>query len=92
MLALVLAGCGGSSRPAVTRVPRIEQAVRSQLERSLMTSQPRTEQGSRAATHVRRIRCARSSGNAFSCEVTFADGSLRKVTAHERAGGEVVVG
>jgi hypothetical protein len=89
---LLLAGCGGSSRPAATRIPRIEQAVKSTLERGLMTSQPRTEQGSRWSTHVRRIRCAKTGGNAYSCEVTFGDGSQRRVTAHERSDGNVVVG
>jgi hypothetical protein len=66
--------------------------VKSTLERNLMTSQPRTEQGSRAATHVRRVRCARASGNRFSCEVTFKDGSTRRVTARERSDGDVVLG
>ena len=92
MLALVLAGCGGSSRPAATRVPRVEQAVKSTLERSLMTSQPRTEQGSRPATHVRRVRCTKTSGSRFSCQVTFEDGSSRRVTARERSDGDVVLG
>jgi hypothetical protein len=89
---LLLAGCGGTSRPAGKRIPRVEQAVKSTLERDLMTSQPRTEQGSRWSTHVRRIRCARTGGNEFSCEVTFGDGSHRRVTARERADGDVVVG
>jgi hypothetical protein len=66
--------------------------VKSELERSLMTSQPRTEQGSRSATHVRRIRCAKTSGVEFSCEVTLGNGSRRRVTAHERSDGDVVVG
>jgi hypothetical protein len=92
MLALVLAGCGGASRPEATRIPRIEHAVKSELERSLMTSQPRTEQGSRAATHVRHIRCVKASGNEFSCEVTFGNGSRRRVIARERSDGNVVVG
>jgi hypothetical protein len=92
MLALLLAGCGGGSRPAATRAPQIERAVKSTLERNLMTSQPRTEEGSRSSTHVRRVRCARSSGNRFSCQVTFGDGSSRKVTARERSDGEVVLG
>ena len=92
MLALLLAGCGGASKPAATRVPRIEQAVKSTLERNRMTSQPRTEQGSRPATHVRGVRCAKTSGNRFSCQVTFEDGSSRQVTARERADGDVVLG
>lgn len=92
MLALALAGCGGGTRPAATRVPRIEQAVKSQLERRLMTSQPRTEQGSRSSTHVRRIRCAKAKGAEFSCEVTFGDGSMRRVNARERSDGGVVLG
>ena len=66
--------------------------MKSELERSLMTSQPRTEQGSRAATHVRHIRCAKAAANEFRCEVTFGDGSRRQVTAHERSDGDVVVG
>jgi hypothetical protein len=92
MLALLLAGCGGASRPAATRVPRIERAVKSNLERTMMTSQPRTEQGSRSSTHVRRVRCAKAGGNEFSCAVTLGDGSHRTVTAHERSNGDVVVG
>lgn len=73
-------------------MPRVEAAVKSTLERGLMTSQPRTEQGSRPATHVRRIRCRKASANEFSCEVTFDDGSRRQVTAHQRSDGDVVVG
>jgi len=92
MLALLLAGCGGGSRPAATRVPRVEQAVKSTLERNLMTSQPRTEQGSRSSTHVRSVRCEKSGGGAFSCQVTFGDGSSRQVTARERKDGDVVLG
>ena len=85
---LLLAGCGGSAQ----RIPRVEQAVKSTLERNLMTSQPRTEQGSRWSTHVRRIRCIKAGGNAYRCEVTFGDGSHRRVTAHERSDGNVVLG
>jgi hypothetical protein len=92
MLALVVAGCGGSSRPAATRVPRVEQAVKSTLERSLMTSQPRTEQGSRPATHVRRVRCTKTSGSRFSCQVIFEDGTSRRLRVHERSDGDVVLG
>jgi hypothetical protein len=66
--------------------------MKSTLERSLMTSQPRTEQGSRSSTHVRRVRCSKTSGNRFSCEVTFGDGSSRKVVARERSDGDVVLG
>ena len=88
MLALVLAGCGGSSRPPT----RVEEAVKSTVERSLMTSQPRTEEGSRPATHVRSVRCAQATGNRFSCQVTFKDGSSRQVTARERSDGDVVLG
>jgi hypothetical protein len=57
-----------------------------------MTSQPRTEQGSLPATHVRRVRCTKTSGSRFSCQVTFADGSSRRVTARQRADGDVVLG
>jgi hypothetical protein len=89
---LLLAGCGGTSRPAATRIPRVERAVKSTLERNLMTSQPRTEQGSRWSTHVRRIHCAKTGGNEYRCEVTFGDGSHRRVTAHELSDGNVVVG
>jgi hypothetical protein len=85
---LLLAGCGGGSQ----RAPRVEQAVKRRLERGLMTSQPRTEQGSRSATHVRRIRCAKAAADEFSCEVTFGDGSHRRVMAHERSDGDVVLG
>jgi hypothetical protein len=88
---LLLAGCGGSSRLAATRIPRIEQAVKSELERGLMTSQPRTERGSRWSTHVRRIRCAKTGANEFSCQVTFGDGSHRRVAAREHSDGSVVV-
>jgi hypothetical protein len=66
--------------------------VKSTLERSLMTSQPRTEEGSRAATHVRRVRCTETSRSRFSCQVTFKDGSSRRVTARERSDGDVVLG
>ena len=66
--------------------------MKSTLERSLMTSQPRTEQGSRSATHVRRVRCTKASGSRFSCQVTFGDGSSRLVTARKRSDGEVVLG
>jgi len=89
---LLVAGCGGTARPAAKRIPRIEQAVKSTLERNLMTSQPRTEQGSRWSTHVRRIRCVKADGNEYRCEVTFGDGSHRRVTARERSDGNVVVG
>jgi len=92
MLALLLAGCGGGSRPAATRVPRVEQAVKTTLERNLMTSQPRTEQGSRSSTHVRSVRCEKSSRGRFSCQVTFGDGSSRRLTARERSDGDVVLG
>ena len=92
IVALLLAGCGGGSQPTAKRIPRVERAVKSKLELRLMTSQPRTEQGSRPATHVRRIRCAKTSASRFSCEVTFGNGSHRRVTAHERSDGDVVVG
>ena len=92
MLALLLAGCGGGSRPSATQVPQIERTVKSVLEQRLMTSQPRTEQGSRSSTHVRRVRCAKVSGKEFSCEVTLGDGSTRQVTARKRSDGEVVLG
>jgi hypothetical protein len=92
MLALLLAGCGDGSRPAATRAPRVEQAVKSVLERRLMTSQPRTPQGSSWSTHVRRIRCAKAGANEFRCNVTFGDGSRRRVTAHARSNGDLVVG
>jgi hypothetical protein len=92
MLALLLAGCGGASQPAATRVPRVERAVKSTLERNLMTSQPRTEEGSRSSTHVRSVRCEKSSAGRFSCLVTFGDGSSRQVTARERPDGDVVLG
>jgi hypothetical protein len=92
MLALLLSGCGGGARPAATGAPRIEQAVKSTLERTLMTSEPRAEKGSRASTHVRSVRCRRSSGGSFSCQVTFGDGSSRLVTARKRSDGEVVLG
>lgn len=85
---LLLAGCGGSSQTATTRIPQIEQEVTRVLERGLMTSQPRTQEGS---THVRRVHCATRTANTFSCEVTLRDGSRRRVTARERRDGEVVV-
>lgn len=88
MLALLLAGCGTSSRTATTRIPQVEQEVTRVLERGLMTSQPRTQEGS---THVRRVHCTTRSANTFSCEVTLRDGSRRRVTAQERRDGEVVV-
>lgn len=65
--------------------------MKSTLERSLMTSQPRTEQGSRSPTHVRRVRCTKTTGSRFSCQVTFGDGSSRQVTARERSDGDVVL-
>lgn len=92
IVALLLAGCGGGSHPAAERIPRVERAVKSSLERGLMTSQPRTEQGSRSSTHVRRIRCTKASANEFSCDVIFGDGSRRHVSAHQRSDGDVVVG
>ena len=92
MLALLLAGCGGASKPAATRVPRVERAVKSTLERNLMTSLPRTEEGSRSSTHVRSVRCEKASGGRFRCQVIFGDGSSRRVTARERSDGGVVLG
>jgi hypothetical protein len=92
VLALLLTGCGGGSRPSATRVPQVERAVKSALEQRLMTSQPRTEQGSRSSTHVRHVRCAEVNGNEFTCEVTFGDGSTRQVRARERSDGGVVLG
>lgn len=92
LVLIFLAGCGGGSRPAATSVSRVEQAVKRTLERELMTSQPRTERGTSWATHVRRVRCVTGSGNEFSCEVTFMNGSRRQVTARERSDGVVAVG
>jgi hypothetical protein len=87
---------GYESAPAGARTasapPRIEQDVKSVLERQLMTSQPRTEHGSSWSTHVRRVRCAARGGNEFSCRVTFMNGSHRQVTARERSDGVVAVG
>jgi hypothetical protein len=92
VLALLLTGCGGGSRPSATGVPRVERAVKSVLEQRLMTSQPRTEQGSRSSTHIRRVRCTKVNGNEFNCEVTLGDGSTRQVRARERSDGGVVLG
>lgn len=80
------------SAPASTPVSRIEQSVKSGLERNLMTSQPRTEKGSAWSTHVRRVRCVMSSGHEFRCDVTFMNGSRRQVTARVRPDGVVAVG
>lgn len=91
VVVLLLAGCGGGSGSA-TRTSSVEQAVKRELERGMMTSQPRTEQGSRPVTHVRRIHCSTTSGTAFTCSVTLGNGAHRQVTARERSDGEVVVG
>lgn len=88
---LLLAACGGGSRPAPAGAPGIEQSVKSTLERGLMTSQPRGVGGSSWSTHVRRVRCAARSPREFSCEVTFMDGSRRQVTARERPNGLVAL-
>ena len=92
VVVLLPAGCGGGSGSPATRTSSVEQAVKRQLERGLMTSQPRTDQGSSPVTHVRQIHCSTTSGRAFSCEVTLGNGAHRRVTARERSDGEVVVG
>lgn len=88
---LLLAACGGGSRPAPAGNLSIEQSVKSTLERGLMTSQPRGVGGSSWSTHVRRVRCATRSAHEFSCEVTFMDGSRRHVIARERTNGLVAI-
>lgn len=92
VLAVLLAGCGGGSRLAPTTASRIDQAVKSTLERTMMTAQPRTEHGTSWSTHVRRVRCAAKGRQEFTCEVTFMNGSHRRVTAREGANGVVSVG
>ena len=89
---LLLAACGGGSQPVPAANLRIEQSVKSTLERGLMTSQPRGVGGSSWSTHVRRVRCAARSPHEFTCEVTFMDGSRRHVTARERPDGLVALG
>lgn len=91
LVALIVAGCGSASPPATARLTRIEQSVKSTLERGMMTAQPRTQRGSSWATHVRRIRCTRRSRGEFNCEVTLGNGTHRRVTAHEQADGNLVV-
>ena len=92
VLAVLLAGCGGGTRSAPTAASQVEQAVKSTLERTMMTAQPRTERGSNWSTHVRRVRCAVKGRHEFTCEVTFMNGSHRRVTAREGANSVVSVG
>lgn len=89
---LLLAACGGGSQPAPAASLRIEQSVKSTLERGLMTSQPRGEGGSSWSTHVRHVRCARKSPHEFTCNVVFMDGSRRRLTARQRPNGVVALG
>jgi hypothetical protein len=91
VLAALLAGCGGS-RSASPAASPIDQSVKSTLERTMMTAQPRTEHGSSWSTHVRRVRCAAKSPDEFTCEVTFMNGTRRRVTALEHANGVVSIG
>jgi hypothetical protein len=92
VLLLLLAGCGGGSPRASSRTLRVEQFVRGTLERRLMTSQPRTQQGSSWSTHVRRVQCTPRSRHAFTCEVTLMDGSHQRLRARERLDGVVALG
>lgn len=91
VLAVLLAGCGGGTRSASTAASPIDRAVKSTLERTMMTAQPRTEGGSSWSTHVRRVRCAQKSRHEFTCEVTFMNGSNRRITAHERSNSVVSI-
>jgi hypothetical protein len=92
VVAILLAACGGGSRSASTATSGIEQSVKSVLERTMMTAQPRTQGGTSWATHVRRVRCAVKSRHEFACEVTFMNGTHRRITAREHPNGVVSVG
>jgi hypothetical protein len=69
------AGCGGSGRQAgYLDRGRLEDAVRREVEQSLMTSSPR-EPGAASATHVRSVECERLRGTGFRCRITLGNGA-----------------